>query len=1059
MAELEEVTTRGRRWRRKRVLLPTGFLLLVLLLLAIVWTQRVRIATGYIERELERRDVRASYTVTRIGFRTQRLEDVVIGDPARPDLTADRVEVRIAWGLPGPTVSFIKARGVRLFGRIIDRKVSFGEVDKLLPEPTGKPFEFPDINVDLADTAIVLDTQAGRLVGAIEGRGNLADGFRGEMTVLSSELLLGKCAFEEPRAYVDVAIIERRPNIDGPISAERMLCPGADVDLANPVLNVDANVSETLNSWRGSARLSVQRAQLGTNSAAGVTGRITFDGRKRLTRGRMDLTAVQAQIGDFSAARTTMQGRYAISLGTGNLTVIADAAARGMRAQGPTVDSIATALDGLGGTPVGPLGDALAAAVRRAANGFDAVASLRLVNGKGYGGVRFDKLSVSSRSGAVFGLNGGQGLTYYWPSGNARIDGEFGLTGGGFPATRVSLSQPRAGAPMRGEARVAPFAAGNARIALAPIRFRAEPDGTTRIETGMVLSGPFNDGYVRDLALRIVGRVGNGGFTLGEECTPASFRSLQAAELVLGRTNLALCPTGRALVWKQGDGPLRGGARVERPLLVGRLGRNPIRISADSLRFDIDDPGFASSGVKVRLGAGEGAHWLDIGAISGDFDAPGVGGTFANASGKLSAVPILLSDAEGQWRVVDGDLTIEGATTVSDAQDPPRFWPLRSDDFRLTLVDNRIDATAWLLDPETGTRVTDVTIEHSLETGIGNAVLDVPGITFEVGGYQPDELTRLTTGVVALVDGTLTGKGRINWSPEGTTSTGTFSTADMDLAAPFGPVEGLTTTVNFTDLLALESAPGQVAEVDLIQTGIDVVDGTIRYQLLRDLKVRVESGHWPFAGGDLFLEETVLDFSKPTTKILTFRVVGLDAATFVEQMDFTVIEATGTFDGVIPMEFDQSGGRIIGGRLEARPPGGTISYVGPVSDQALGTIGKAAFDALKSLRYDKFIINLNGSLQGEFLAGIELDGVARNTQVGGIAGFVLNQLSDLRLEFNISIKGPIRALIATARSFEDPSSVIQPVLPPELQGLPIEVIAQDKDETETVQPQESETMP
>ena len=293
-------------------------------------------------------------------------------------------------------------------------------------------------------------------------------------------------------------------------------------------------------------------------------------------------------------------------------------------------------------------------------------------------------------------------------------------------------------------------------------------------------------------------------------------------------------------------------------------------------------------------------------------DAPGVGGTFANASGKLSAVPILLSDAQGTWRVVDGDLTIEGATTVSDAQDPPRFWPLRSDDFRLTLVDNRIDATAWLLDPETGTRVTDVTIEHSLETGIGNAVLDVPGITFEVGGYQPDELTRLTTGVVALVDGTLTGKGRINWSPEGTTSTGTFSTADMDLAAPFGPVEGLTTTVNFTDLLALESAPGQVAEVDLIQTGIDVVDGTIRYQLLRDLKVRVESGHWPFAGGDLFLEETVLDFSKPTTKILTFRVVGLDAATFVEQMDFTVIEATGTFDGVIPMEFDQSGGRIIG---------------------------------------------------------------------------------------------------------------------------------------------------
>ena len=89
-------------------------------------------------------------------------------------------------------------------------------------------------------------------------------------------------------------------------------------------------------------------------------------------------------------------------------------------------------------------------------------------------------------------------------------------------------------------------------------------------------------------------------------------------------------------------------------------------------------------------------------------------------------------------------------------------------------------------------------------------MLDVPGLRF-TEAFQPEALTPLTVGVVALVDGTVTGQGRIEWDARGSRSTGTFSTADMNLAAPFGPVEGLTTTIHFTDLLGLTSAPGQVA--------------------------------------------------------------------------------------------------------------------------------------------------------------------------------------------------------------------------------------------------------
>ncbi|MBA3676840.1 MAG: YdbH domain-containing protein [Sphingosinicella sp.] len=1053
--------------RRRRFTLPmrrprwatvlVGFLLVVLLLFVIIWTQRRQLATDYIEGELERRGVQATYRVTRIGFRTERIEDVVIGDPARPDLTAKWVEIKISWGFRRPQVSMIKARGVRMVGRIAKKKVSFGQVDKLLPRPTGKPFEFPDLNVDLADTAMTMDTPAGRIGLAVEGKGNLADGFAGQMAMRSQRLLLGKCVVQAPAAFAKVAVVKRRPSIDGPLRADRLLCAKEEVDLANPVLDLKANVSETLNSWRGSAGLSVQRAQLGVNAAAGVTGRISFDGRKKLTRGAMDLTAVQAKMGDFTSARTNLNGHYALSLATGDISLLGTLRGRGVVGGAAMVQPVVSALSAGDGTPVEPLGDALAAAVRRAASGFDLEGSLRLVNRKRFGAVRFDRMTLGSRSGARLGLTGGEGITYYWPSGAARIDGEFGLTGGGFPATRLSLSQPTGNAPIQGTAVIAPFAAENARIALAPIRFHAAAGGATQIDTAAVLSGPFKDGYVRNLALPVSGHFGRGGFAFGENCVTASFESLKAAGLQLGRTRLPLCPTGRALIWKAGNGPVQGGAEIRSMRLAGRLGQTPISMAAARMRVTLGNPAFSGSGVAIRLGQGDYINRLDLDRFDGRITSGAVVGTFAGGVGRLANVPLLMSKAAGRWRVVDGDVTVDGGLTVADALDPPRFWPLETNDFHLTLIDNQIRANAWLHDPETGTRVTQATIAHSLPTGVGSALLDIPGIAFDPEGYQPEELTRLTTGVVALVNGTLTGRGQINWSRKGTTSTGSFSTVDMDLAAPFGPIEGLTTTVNFTDLLGLESAPGQLAKVDLIRTGIDVVDGQIRYQLLRDLKIRVESGQWPFAGGRLTLDETILDFSQPSTKKLTFRVVGLDAAAFIKQMEFANIDATGTFDGILPMEFDQNGGRIVGGRLEARAPGGTLSYIGVVTKQSMGAYGMMAFNALKSLRFDKFIIKLDGSLEGEFLAGIELDGIARNTgPQKGIAGYVIGQLQKLRFEFNIAIRGPFRALIGTARSFEDPSLIIQPVLPPELQDLPIEVVEQDKNEDETVKPQESE---
>ena len=149
----------------------------------------------------------------------------------------------------------------------------------------------------------------------------------------------------------------------------------------------------------------------------------------------------------------------------------------------------------------------------------------------------------------------------------------------------------------------------------------------------------------------------------------------------------------------------------------------------------------------------------------------------------------------------------------------------------------------------------------------------------------------------------------------------------------------------------------------------------IRYQLLPDQLVKVERGEWPFMGGRLILQETILNFGRPTAKRLTFEVVGLDAKTFVDTLGFKEIDATGTFDGVLPMIFDEDGGRIVGGRLDARPGGGTLAYNGVVNKANLGMMGNIAFDALRDLRFRSMIVRLDGDLAGEFATRLTIDGV------------------------------------------------------------------------------------
>ena len=196
----------------------------------------------------------------------------------------------------------------------------------------------------------------------------------------------------------------------------------------------------------------------------------------------------------------------------------------------------------------------------------------------------------------------------------------------------------------------------------------------------------------------------------------------------------------------------------------------------------------------------------------------------------------------------------------------------------------------------------------------------------------------------------------------------------------------------------------------------------VHYSLLPGRLIRVERGEWPFMGGRLILQETIARLQPPTTKRLTFEVVGLDAKTFVDTMGFKEIGATGVFDGVLPMVFDEIGGRIVGGQArQPRRAAARSAYNGVVNKANTGMVSRLAFDALRDLRFKSMIIRLDGYLDGEFATRLTVEGVGLgNTSTQNI----IRSIARIPFKFNVSIKGPFRALIATAKSFRDPSDVI-----------------------------------
>ncbi|MEO6042228.1 MAG: YdbH domain-containing protein [Croceibacterium sp.] len=991
--------------------------------LTFVWLARERIAGNVIGGELDKLGIHATYQIERIGTRDQVLRDVVIGNPAHPDLTIERAVVRINPRFGVPTVGRISLTRPRLFGIYRKGVLSFGELDPLLFRKTAKKrFELPDLDLAIEDGRALVETTFGPLAAKLTGRGNLRDGFAGELAAIAPQLAVGGCGSGRTTLYGRLSTARRRPRFAGPLRFDRLHCPDSRAAVSGGALLLQLTADEPLRKFDGRARLALGAAEIAGSRMGGAEGTSKFTWRDEGLTANFQLTGRGFQSAPVNVARLGLNGTLRARRSFDRLELETALDGTGLRLGSGLDAALGSAVRAARDTLLAPLLAQVRAQLAREGRGSALSGQLTLRRTGARVAVVVPSVTVQGSSGRAllqvsrFQLSDGPGAA-------PEYSGSFATGGPGLPRIVGTLELRGAGG-VQGRLAMAEYAAGGSRLAIPELVLVQRRDAAIGFAGTARASGPLPAGRAENLLLPITGnRTADGQWVLWQGCAPVSFDRLQYANLTLERQALTLCPQRGAPILRYGPGGLRLAVGAPSLRLTGRLGQTPIAIRSGPVGFAY--PGTLSARqVDVALGPPATAQRFLISGLTARVGKD-IAGRFEGTDVRLFSVPLDVHGASGNWRYAGGRLTLsEGDFRLVDRQSPARFEPLVARGASLALENNLITAQAVLREPKGGREVTAVVLRHSLVTGRGRADLAVAGLDFGPG-FQPLDLTQIAYGKVSNVRGKVRGTGVVEWGPGGVTSTGRFSSTSLDFAAPFGPVKGASGTIEFTDLIGLTTAPGQRIHVASVNPGIEVTDGDVLLSLKSGQILAVEAGTWPFLGGTLTLRPVIITFGAAEERHYVLEVNELDAARFIDRMELANLSATGIFDGTLPIVFDAKGdGKIVNGLLASRPPGGNLAYVGDLTYKDLSTMANMAFGALRSLNYREMTIAMNGDLTGEIVTRVRFDGVSQGK--GATKNVVTRALAGLPLRFDVNIRAQFYQLISSIRAMYDPSAIKDP---------------------------------
>jgi hypothetical protein len=1021
---------------------------LAAILAGLLWSQRGDLADHFVSTTLHDKGIAATWHIASIGFGEQVITDVVVGDPAHPDLTIDRLVSSTGLHGAAPGVNLVTLINPRLHGSWRGGRLSFGSLDKLLNGPATAPFRLPDLNlrVENGRGEITGDfgTHGAGVVGVgLAGGGNLRDGFAGALVAVAPHLGVAGCALDGARLQGRLTLAGERPRLSGPLQLAGLVCPGAGLRLGAATMPLDLQGDQTLDGGQGHVGLDARGLAAGFGQADSVRGAADFALRRAGLTARYTANFGGVRSPQLTAAALGGEGMLRSDRALSHFAAEGTLSGAGFALGRAGQSGLARARIASTGTLAEPLLARLVQTLAREAPGSRFTARYVLRHGGGVTSLVLPAAQLTGGSGAALLAVSRVALNSNG-AGPLQLTGDF-VTGGQLPLVAGQMRGDNQRA--RISLSMADYSAGTSHVALPRLDVAPGGAGGLRLTGLALLSGPLPGGAARNLRLPIAGTWSGGrGLSLWPGCTRLDFDELSFGNLALRRDGLTLCPRPGGAILQAGPRGIALAAGASSFDLAGQFGGSPIHLAGGpvGLALQPGQPGtLVGRAIDVTLGAKgnggqDGTSRFRVSALTARLGRD-VAGSFAGSDIALAAVPLDLRGAGGDWRYAGRALAISGAAfQLEDRTRPARFQPMVARGADLTLAGGVIAANAVLREPHSDTEVARVTIRHDLASGKGHADLAINGVHFGKA-LQPEALSALTLGVIANAQGTVTGTGAIDWTGDKVTSRGEFSTSSLDFAAAFGPVKGVSGTVVFTDLLGMVTAPDQHLKIAAINPGIEVDDGVLTFALRPGYDLVVKGAEWPFLDGKLELLPTRMTLGASEVRRFEMRVTGIDAAKFLNRMNLSNLSATGLFDGTVPLVFDADGGKVIGGMLTARAPGGNVSYVGALSYKDLSPMANFAFATLRSLNYKQLSIGLDGSLAGDIFTRVTMRGVTQGP--GAKRNFLTRQIAKLPLQFNINIRAPFFMLITNFKSIYDSSYLADPrmlgLLGPDGKPLPL----------------------
>ncbi|WGM32414.1 YdbH domain-containing protein [Brevundimonas sp. NIBR11] len=940
-----------------------GVILVVLsLLVAAAWLNRRAAARQVLVGWLDQRGIQADVEIERLelnGF----VGSVRIGDEADPDVTVQRVEVDYALSLPWSSTGLgVAPSRIRLVRPVVraswkDGKLSFGSLDPLIEEFTGKPPR-PDSRgpVVIVETGrLRLDTEYGPVSLLADARVDDGKLMRLAARMPSAALKSGDIEARGLAGSLDLTTRGDRVAVRVDLNAEGFAAPGVGGDGVRLSGTADLPYPD-FKTRRGDGRavvdltLSGDRLAVGESSASGAVLALAADGQ---TSGWIETLAFNGT----ASTRLRAAGLTAPGLSARGAEVTANEArvARLRRAdgfdwsvEGPArlraasgragdlvlTDADATsprlALSGSGGGV--EASGALSARLARAA--FD---TLQLNQTTG----RFDLDFASGRREALIvtgSLNAARGA---WPlfgpvtrddvpelADMKRALGAFAVD---IPALRLSSGEAGVAVTLPRAARVTPANGGALTVnpVATPI-FSARP-------------GERGGG-----ALNVVATRGRG--------LPEATFAVPAWRLTAGGFEATL--DGRAAL----DFGLARGLDVRtRGVLATNRGRltyaasDCLTFTAERLELDANDVMDLSGGLCASGGplvVSQNGRWRAGGRLTDvKASAPFLAMQFEDVQGTAFAT--------GSKAGLGLEATVASAH-VEDATRPRRFNVLTASG-TARLADEQWSGAFDLARNET--TLGRLTLAHDGLTGEGGIVIDAPDLVFAEEGLQPSDLSPLAADFVqSPATGSASFMGRLNWNkdPNAGTSSGRLVIPGLDFTSPAGGVKGLSGTIEFTNLAPLTTAPNQTLRIATLESIADFTDLDVTFSLDK-AALTIAGGEIDAAGGTVSVEP----FSVPLDRRPFSGVVVLDRVQLGDLIAGSGfgdrVELDAVVSGRIPFTSDpDTGVRISGGTLYAAQPGRlsikrdalTDLEAGGGGDVPPNTVEDLAYQAMENLAFD-----------------------------------------------------------------------------------------------------------